>query len=159
MDETRHRRGWERTLWVVDMIVYLILGVAGLSVLLDPADYVLVAVGGSVWILLLWSMLLIVGGMGSFVGRASRFWIIEYSTNVLVGWGSALYLLVILAALDSWGQVGVAALVFIALGFTLRRYAELNILVGEPRTGRLRERMASDIARRTEDTIPGRRHH
>lgn len=152
------RLAWERLIWCLDMAAYGFLGVAGIGASVDPSDYVISALDGIHWIIALWGALLVIGGIGALVGRASRVWAIEYVANVLAGWGVWLYLVILLPSITNAGSLALAAVVFTAWAFVVRRYAELNIFTNDPRTPGMRAWVDAFIRRRTANTV-GRMHH
>lgn len=154
----QRRLWWERLIWLLDLTAYLFLGIAGYAAAFDPSAYVVETLGGMHWVIWLWGSLLFFGGVISFVGRLTRVWAIEYSANVLAGWGAALYLLILIPALTSGGSLALAAVVYVALAFVVRRYAELNIITNDPRRGSWRHRLDRAIRRRTQNVVQ-REHH
>lgn len=149
---TRRRLIWERAIWFIDLTAYLFLGVAGAIALFSSTDYVVEIVGSSAAIFV-WALLLLCGGLGSFIGRLTRFWAVEYVSNVLVQWGALIYAVILIPA-GVWDGRGVL-LAFVLCSFlsTLRRYAELKILTNEPGLDTFRRRLDAALKRRTENAV------
>lgn len=151
------RRRWERLIWIIDMLAYLFIAVAGLDVMLHPSGYLVEVVPSSA-IITGWSIMLMIGGVGAFAGRLSRIWAIEYTANVLAGWGATLYLLVLMPAVFVGELVGTFAITIITIGFMVRRYAELRIFINEPGLDSFRSRLDAVIRRRTGNVVPREYH-
>lgn len=150
-NETRKR--WERLIWVIDMAAYVLIGVAGLAAAISPSDYVETVVPVP-WVVLLWGCLLAGGGLVAFVGRLSRVWAIEFFANVLAGWGAFLYAIILVPAVSTGSSWAVMALVLVATGAVVHRYAELRIYTNEPGIRTFRDRIEAARRRRTTNIVP-----
>lgn len=139
----------ERTFWVLDMLAYLFLAVAALDGGLHPNGYVSSVVQDRSWIIALWLVLPVGGGLIAFVGRLSRVWVIEYVANHMAAWGAGLYAVILVPAITQGQAVGIFALVVIAMIAMMRRYAELRLFSSEPTQQRgLRTRVLTALRRR-----------
>jgi len=155
---SQKRIRWERLIWVIDIATYALLGAAGTFALwLNPPN-VTTAVQVS-WIVVMWGMLLLVGGMVAAIGRALRVWAVEYVANVFAAWGAFLFAIILIpAAVDSQGWAGVLAFVCIAWLSTMRRYSELRIFANDLRGDSLRVRLEVALRRRTQNVV-ARQHY
>jgi len=143
----------ERAIWVVDLIAYLVLAVAGVGAAVDPSEYVQRTVQFE-WALWVWGFLLAGGGAVAFIGRLSRVWALEFPANVAAGWGAALYGLILVPTIQSGGSLALAAIVVVAGLFVLRRYIELKIFTNEPGVDSIRKRLDAAFRRRTKNIVP-----
>lgn len=156
---SQRRIWWERLIWFVDMVSYIALGVAGVTTAVQASSYVRETVQIP-WVILLWAILIGVGGVVGFIGRLSRIWAIEIGANVLAAWGAFLYALILLPAVAAGSSVAALAIVLVGWGAMVRRYAELRIFTSDPRSATpfTARRLEEVLRRRTKNTVP-RQHY
>lgn len=153
VNETRRRR-FEFTVRIVDMLVYAAILVGGLYSLLWPSARVAESLLGYEWLVLLWAILLLGGGLVGFIGRLTRYWLVETPGTVAAFFGITIYFVVLgQYAFVSVTATTAAALVLVALAAMLRRWLELQIFGSEP-DATIRNRVVAAIIRRTGDTVP-----
>lgn len=150
---TRRRMAWERFVWSLDLAAYAFVGVAGAVVALHPSYNVSSVLGEYPAISAVWSALLVVGGVGGIVGRASRVWAVEFVAAVFAGWGLFLYLIVLLPTIVDGSGIVLASVVFVSWAFVVRRYAELHIFTHEPKTLTTRAWLENAPRLRTLDVV------
>lgn len=121
-------------MWSLDLAAYAFVGVAGIVAAVSPSGDVENVLGGHPWVVFVWSVLLVLGGGGGVVGRATRVWAIEYVAAVFAGWGLFLYLVILLPPIVNGSGVVLASVVFVSWAFVVRRYAELHIFTHDPKT-------------------------
>lgn len=151
---TRHR--YEAFIRVIDLITYFAVFVGGVYALAGTPNTVVDELAGWEWVIALWAALLLIGGIGGFVGRITRRWMIEVPATVLAGFGILIYFIVLgRFAFASITSAVAVTLVGVAMLVMVRRYLELQIFASEPGTD-FRTRAAEALRRRTADFV--RRH-
>lgn len=150
------RHFYEATIRIIDLIVYSAVFVGGVYALVGTPNTVVDELIGWEWVVILWAGLLLVGGAAGFVGRLSRWWMIEVPATVLAAFGIGIYFVVLgrFAFVSITSAVAVT-LVCVAMLVMIRRYAELQIFASEPGTD-FRTRAAEALRRRTSNFV--RRH-
>ena len=104
----------------------------------------------------LWAGMLLLGGSAGFVGRLTRWWMVEAPATALSAFGILIYFVVLgRFAFASITSAVAVALVGVAMLVMARRYAELQIFASEPGSD-FRTRAAEALHRRTGDFV--RRH-
>lgn len=152
--DPKRRRRLEGGIRAIDIVVYAAVFVSGVYALMAPPDTVHGVLNGFEGLIVLWSALLLGGGLVGFIGRLTRYWLIETPATVASAFGIAIYLAVLSQyALSSPTTTVAAALFVVALGFMIRRWLELQIFSTEP--GRnWRTRLDDAIHRRTQNVVP-----
>lgn len=153
--EIRHR--WESVIRYIDLIAYFVVFTGGgYALFATPNSVVDELAGGWEWVIGLWAALLLVGGAAGFIGRWSRWWMIEVPATVLAVAGILIYFIVLgRFAVASVTSAVAVTLVAVAMLVMLRRYAELQIFGSEPNTD-FKTRLAEIARRRTSNFV--RRH-
>lgn len=147
------RRAKEAIIRVIDMIVYLFAVASGIFALTVPPDTIREQLAGFEWLGIAWGTLLIVAGALGFLGRLSRFWIIEVPGTVTAIAGQLVYVLVLSVTAPGSPTAWVALCMIVGSTLALvRRYIELQIFTTDPEVKTLIERLESAIQRRTSDT-------
>lgn len=150
------RHFWESAIRYIDLIVYLAMFIGGVYALVGTPNSVVAGLAGWEWVIALWAALLLVGGSAGFVGRLTRWWMIEVPATVLAMFGVLIYFIVLgRFAFASITSAVAVTLVCVAMLVMARRYAELQIFASEPGTD-FRTRAANALRRRTSDFV--RRH-
>lgn len=148
------RRRFEITIRVLDLVVYAAVFTGGIFALAGTPRSVVDELIGAEWLIWLWSALLLAGGSVGFVGRLTRFWMVEVPATVLGFAGILIYLIVLGQYTFSSLTAAVATmLVLVALAMIARRWAELQIFATDPEHQDFRQRMADAIRRRTADFV------
>ncbi len=148
------RRLLEGLIRVIDLVIYAAVAVGGLYALIAPPPSIQTELNGWEWLIPVWGSLLIVGGLGGFIGRLSRFWIIEVPSLPFAGIGIGVYFLVLGTTATVTPFTTVAAmLILAAMLIMLRRYLELQIFATEPDDQDLRARVAAMLRLRTRDVV------
>lgn len=148
--ERRHR--FEAVIRVIDLIVYAAVFIGGVYALVGTPTMVVAELQGSLWLVLVWSGLLCLGGLVGFLGRLTRFWMMEVPATVLAFFGILIYVVVLgRYAFSSITAAVAALLVIVAMGLVARRWAELQIFATDPDLHDFRSRMAEALRRRTQD--------
>jgi len=144
------RRRFEAVIRVIDLIVYFAVLGGGVYALIGTPVTVLGELQGAVWLVFLWSGLLCVGGGVGFIGRLTRYWMLEMPATVLAFAGILIYLVVLgRYAFTSISAAVAALLILVAMGMIARRWAELQIFASDPDRHDFRSRMAEVLRRRT----------
>lgn len=151
------RLRWERSIWIVDMLSYIVLGVSGYVALFNTSDFVLKEVRSREAIIL-WGVLLLGGGIAGFFGRLTRRWGIEVVGNIGAMSGGAIYIIIICAAVASGSSMVLLGFVTAATLAMYRRYSELQIFTSEPGLTTFSDRVQSLLQRRTTNVVK-RRHY
>lgn len=148
--ERRHRL--EAAIRIIDLIVYAAVLAGGVYALIGTPATVVDELRGSLWLILVWSGLLCLGGLVGFLGRLTRFWMMEVPATVLAFFGVLIYLVVLgRYAFTSITAAVAALLIIVAMGWIARRWAELQIFATDPDHTDFRSRMAEALRRRTQD--------
>lgn len=128
------RQRMEHAIRIVDMMVYAAVFGGGLYAALVPSTTVFVdVVHDNQWLLGLWTILLLGGGLVGFIGRLTRYWLVENPATVASAFGICIYLVVVSQyALQSLTAGTGVLLLVAALGFMVRRWFELQIFATEP---------------------------
>lgn len=146
------RRRWEWLIWVADMIVYTGVAIAGIAALCFTSTYVLNTVNLQPAVVL-WSTLLLAGGLVGLAGRLSRRWAIELPGNVAAATGTAIYAVILVPAVTEGTSLVLFVMIVVAWIYTCRRYFELQILVSEPGMTTFRNRIAAALRRKTANVV------
>ncbi len=150
----RHR--YEAIIRIIDLFVYLAVLVGGFYAVIGTPNSVVDELAGWEWVIGLWAALLILGGLAGFLGRLTRWWMVEVPATVLASFGILIYFIVLgRFAFTSITSAVAVTLVAVAMLVMARRYAELQIFASEPGTD-FRTRAANALRRRTADFV--RRH-
>lgn len=147
------RRAKEAAIRFIDMFIYVAVFCGGVFALFFTPDSVTVELKGFEWLVVLWAALLMVGGSLGFVGRLSRFWVIELPGTSAGIFGAAIYAVVLgKASLSSTTALVAVTLVVIAAAALFKRYTELHIFTSEPGARTFAERLRLALRRRTVDS-------
>lgn len=153
----QRRLRWERSIWIVDMLSYIVLGISGYIALFNTSDFVLKEVRSREAIIV-WGVLLLGGGLAGFVGRLTRRWAVEILGNVGAMSGGVIYIIIISAAVVGGSSMVLLGFVTAATLAMYRRYSELQIFTSEPGLTTFTDRVQSLIQRRTTNVVK-RRHY
>jgi hypothetical protein len=149
------RRRLEALIRIIDIVIYLFVFAGGIYALLFTPTSVQTELIGYEWLIAIWAALLLIGGALGFVGRLSRYWVLELPATAAAFFGILIYVVVLgrTAFLSITAAVAVA-LVIVALGLMLRRYIELQIFGTDPGHKDFQTRLADMIRRRTQNVPP-----
>lgn len=152
VDVRRQRKeAWIR---LVDMLAYLAVLVSGVGALISTPQSVKSALYGFPWLIVVWGILLVLGGVLGFTGRLTRVWVIEMPGASAGIFGSAIYFVILgLAAPSLPTAFVVVGLVLTMMLLMIRRYIELRILTSEPGHFTFREKVQIILQRRTTNTV------
>lgn len=149
------QRAKEAAIRVIDLVIYAVAAAGGVFALFITPDTVKAALSGFEWLIVGWGVLLIIAGTLGFVGRFTRFWVIEVPGTIAGVFGGAIYVVVLGASGFSKPTAWVAlTLVVIATLALFRRYMELQIFTSEPGSRSLADRLVTALQRRTTNTVP-----
>lgn len=146
------RRRFEAIIRIIDLVVYAAVAVGGVYALVGTPATVVDELRGALWLVVVWAGLLCVGGAVGFLGRLTRYWMLEVPATVLAFFGVLIYVVVIgRFAFTSITAAVAALLILVAMGMLARRWAELQIFATDPDAHDFRHRMAEALRRRTQD--------
>lgn len=151
---TARRRRFEAVIRITDLIVYAgVLG-GGVYALAGTPSSVADELVGAEWLVTLWALLLLAGGLAGFVGRLIRYWFVEVPATVLAFFGILIYFVVLgRFAFTSITAAVAAAFVLVAMVAMARRWAELQIFATDPDATDFKTRMAEALRRRTTNFV------
>ncbi|UVT31652.1 hypothetical protein SEA_KENZERS_23 [Microbacterium phage Kenzers] len=148
----RKKRAYEAAIRIVDLVVYAVVFMGGVALTTLPFGQATSILKGYELLVVVWAMFLLGGGLLGFLGRLTRYWMIENSATIASAFGALIYVVVLgrfafesITALFTW------TFVILALGLLVRRWLELQIFGSEP--GDWRHRLALALARKTADTV------
>jgi len=145
------RQLWESVIRYIDLVVYTAVFIGGVYALVGTPNSVVDELAGWEWVIGLWAALLLAGGSVGFVGRWTRWWMIEAPATVLSAFGILIYFIVLgRFAFASITSAVAVTLVCVAMLVMIRRYAELQIFASEPNSD-FRHRLVEAWQRRTQD--------
>lgn len=149
------RRRLEALIRIIDIVIYLFVFGGGIYALLYTPNSVTTELIGYEWLIGLWAFLLLVGGALGFVGRLTRYWVLELPATAAGFFGILIYVVVLgRTAFTSVTATVAVALVVVALGLMMRRYIELQIFGTDPGHKDFQTRLADMIRRRTQNVPP-----
>lgn len=148
----RKKRAYEAAIRYVDLMVYAVVFMGGVALTTLPFGQATSILKGYELLVVVWAMFLLGGGLLGFLGRLTRYWMVENSATIASAFGALIYVVVLgrfafesLTALFTW------SFIILAFGLLLRRWLELQIFGSEP--GDWRHRLALALARKTTDTV------
>jgi hypothetical protein len=149
----KRRRRYERAIRFVDLIVYLVVFLGGLAAVFATPTSATDELLQTPLLIGVWAVLLLGGGLIGFVGRLSRYWLVEGPATIASFFGAAIYLVLLFnAALESATTTLAAALVAVAMLALGRRFLELQIFGTEPNAS-WKRRLKNAVTRRTTDVV------
>jgi hypothetical protein len=149
------RRRLEALIRIIDMVIYLAVLAGGVYALFFTPTSVTVELTGWEWLIAVWASLLLVGGALGFIGRLSRYWVLELPATAAATFGILIYAVVLgRTAFASITAAVAVTLVLVACGLMVRRYVELQIFGSDPDHKDFQHRLAEMIRRRTQDVPP-----
>ncbi|HEY9310233.1 MAG TPA: hypothetical protein VIP82_20715 [Microbacterium sp.] len=148
------RRRFEAIIRIIDLVVYAAVFVGGVYALVGTPATVVDELESAPWLIVVWAFLLLAGGGVGFVGRLMRRWMVEVPATVLAAFGILIYFVVLgrFAFASITSSVAVA-LVLVAMGLMVRRWAELQIFATDPDHSDFRSRMAEALRRKTPNFV------
>jgi hypothetical protein len=152
------RKFKEALIRIIDLIAYAAVFLGGIGAFLSTPPTVKSALHQFPALIIIWGVLLLVGGSLGFIGRLTRIWVIEIPGASAGFFGSAMYFVILgLAALRLPAAVVAVSLVACMMALLWRRYVELQILTSEPGDVNFIGKLRSMLRRRTTNTVS--RHH
>lgn len=149
------RRRLEAVIRVIDMIIYLAIIAGGVYALFFTPNTVQTELAGWEWLIGVWASLLLAGGVLGFIGRLSRYWVLEVPATSAGFFGVLIYLVILgRTAFDSLTAAVATTLVFVAMAVLVRRYVELQIFASDPEHKDFQTRLADMLRRRTQNVPP-----
>lgn len=148
------RRFYEAIIRIVDLFVYAAVFGGGVYALAFTPVTVTEQLADFPFLVVMWSFLLMAGGLVGFIGRLVRHWMTEVPATVAAVFGILIYLVILgrFAFISITATVAVA-LIVVAMFAMVRRWAELQIFSTEPGSRTFRERAAAALRRRTADAV------
>ena len=148
----RKKRVYEAAIRYLDLIVYAAVFMGGVALTTLPFGQATSILKGYELLVVVWAVFLLGGGLLGFLGRLTRYWMVENSATIASAFGAVIYVVVLgrfafesITALFTW------AFVILAFLLLVRRWLELQIFGSEP--GDWRHRLAMALARKTADTV------
>lgn len=145
------RRLYEALIRLVDLLTYAAVAAGGFCAVAFTPQSVVDELAAAPWLIVVWGVLLLGGGLVGFTGRLTRFWMVENPATVAAFGGIVIYLVVLgRFAFQSVTAAVAALLVLVAAAVMLRRWLELQIFGSEPGLS-MRGRLFAATGRRTSD--------
>lgn len=152
------RKTKEALIRIVDMLAYAAVFLGGVGAFLYTPATVKSALYGFPVLMVIWGVLLLVGGLLGFVGRLTRIWVIEIPGASAGFFGSAMYFVILgMAAVRLPTAIVAVSLVACMMLLLGRRYVELQILTSEPGDVGFTHKLRAILRRRTTNTVS--KHH
>ncbi|QHF24092.1 hypothetical protein GTU73_08765 [Rathayibacter sp. VKM Ac-2804] len=149
------RRRLESFIRIIDMVIYLAIVAGGVYALFFTPTTVQVELAGWEWLIGVWSLLLLIGGGVGFIGRLTRYWVLEVPAAPAAVFGILIYLVILgRTAFTSITAAVATTLVFVAMLVMIRRYVELQIFASDPTHLDFQSRVAEALRRRTQNVAP-----
>lgn len=149
----KRRRRYERAIRILDLVIYSAVFVGGAAAIFATPTSAEDALLKTPILIGVWAVLLLGGGLIGFLGRLTRYWLVESPATVASFFGAAIYLVLLgNAALRSATTTLAAALVLVAMVSLARRWAELQIFGTEP-NATWRQRLKNAVTRKTTDVV------
>lgn len=150
----KRRRRYERAIRIADLIVYAAVFLGGFAAVFAPPTSATDELLQTPLLIGVWATLLLGGGAIGFLGRLTRYWLVEGPGTVAAFFGASIYLFLLFnAALKSATTTLAAALVLVAMVELARRWMELQIFGTEP-NATWKRKLKNAISRRTADVVP-----
>ena len=144
------RRRLEAVIRAIDLTVYAAVFSGGVYALFATPSTVEAELAGADWLIVMWGLLLLLGGGVGFSGRLSRRWMVEVPAAVLAISGILIYLVVLgRFAFTSITAAVAAVLVAVSMLMIVRRWVELQIFSIDPDHTDFRSRIVDALRRRT----------
>lgn len=150
----RRRRRFERAIRIADLVVYAAVFFGGLAAVFAPPASATDELIRTPVLIGVWIVLLLGGGLVGFVGRLTRYWLIEGPATIAAFFGAGIYFVLIFnLALKSPTSTLAAALILVSMVALARRHLELQIFGSEP-NATWKRRLKNAAHRRTADVVP-----
>lgn len=152
---TRKRRVVELGIRIIDIVVYLVVTIAGVYALLFTPNTVEVQLSGFEWMIGWWAGFLLVGGIMGLAGRISTIWIMEPAADLAAFVGILMYFVIVgVTAFSSITAAVATCFVFVAGLGVARRYLELQLFGSDPSRRDWRSRIEDAFQRRIPNVPP-----
>lgn len=150
----KRRRVLEAAIRVVDLFVYAVVFLGGVALVLLPFNAAVAELKGFELLVVLWASFLLGGGLVGFVGRLSRYWMVETPATVAAAFGAAIYAVILgQYAFHSLAAFFTEVFVLATFACLVRRWLELQIFSTEPSLD-WRTRLFHAWHRRTQNVVP-----
>lgn len=148
------RRTKEALIRIIDLVIYAAAVAGGIFALAVTPESIRDALHGWEWLTVGWGVLLLTSGAFGFLGRLTRFWVVETPGTIGAVFGGLIYLLVLGVTAPASPTAWVAVtLVFIATAALFRRFIELQIFTTDPGARTFADRIEAALRRRTANTV------
>jgi len=148
----RRKMALEAAIRVVDLFVYAVVFLGGVALAVLPFGQATEILRGFEPLVVVWAGLLLGGGLVGFLGRLTRYWMIENSATIASAFGVLIYVVVLgQFAIESIAAAFTWSFVILAFFLVLRRWLELQIFGSEP--GDWKHRLAAAMQRKTANTV------
>ena len=138
---------------IVDLIVYMGAFLSGTALLIAPFAQIPETLDNHPVLVGLWTAFLLGGGLIGFLGRLTRFWMVETPATVSAAAGALIYVVVLVPyAIQNVFAALTLAFAIATLGFMVRRWLELQIFGSEPNT-KFGQRLELALRRRTANAV------
>lgn len=150
----KRRRRFERAIRIADLIVYAAVFLGGLAAVFVPPASATDELIRTPILIGVWAVLLLGGGLVGFIGRLTRYWLIEGPATIAAFFGAGIYFILLFnLALQTVTTTLAVALIFVAMVSLARRHLELQIFGTEP-NATWKRRLRNAAHRRTADVVP-----
>ena len=148
----RKKRVYEAAIRYVDLLVYAVVFMGGVALTTLPFGQATSILKGYELLVVVWAIFLLGGGLLGFLGRLTRYWMVENSATIASAFGALIYVVVLgHFAFESVTTLFTWTFIILAFGLLVRRWLELQIFGPEP--GDWRHKLAMALARKTTDTV------
>lgn len=138
---------------IVDLFIYGFILCSGFAAMLVTPQSVLDQLHELQFLIGVWNVLLLVGGLAGFIGRLFRIWAIELPGVTAGAFGTAMYTVILGSLAMNSPTVWVAVtLMLVAMGTCVRRWLELHIFSSSGEVLTWRQRLKIAWERRTDNT-------
>lgn len=118
---------------LIDIGIYALVLVGGMFILILTPEAIERQLSDLPWLIMLWSVLLILGGLLGLLGRLTGRWWVEAPGTVISMFGALIYAIVLLGVWAGGERTLVpAAFALVAFLTLVRRYVELQLFTSEP---------------------------
>ncbi len=153
--EPRKRQRLEALIRILDILIYIAVFAGGIYALAFTPNTIQNELQGFEWLIGLWASLLLIGGGAGFVGRLSRYWVVELPATAAAFFGILIYVVVLgRTAFTSVTAAVAVTLTIVAMLIMVRRYVELQIFGSSPDNKDFSHRLAEIFGRRTQNVPP-----
>lgn len=151
----KKRRRIERSIRVIDLIIYAAVFASGIYAAVFTPLSVARELRGWEWLVFVWAGFLLIGGLVGFIGRATTIWLLEPAACVAASVGLVIYAVVLgRSAFDAVTTTVAMLIVIVAFLGVVRRYAELQLFGSNPDSRDAKARLKDAWERRIPNVPP-----